>query len=215
MKNIYKEVLDQIVFQYRGYSTEYRKSTQPFILENVKKKVKNYEYYYNDTLVRETLIEHTGSLPIVATAVYPYIDNKNVDLGKTLTMLAIHDIGELIVGDEMAFTKQDNDNEEAAALKLLPKQYHRMYLDMEKRMTDTGKFAKAIDQMTPDIIDMLTPPEITIQRYKLFTDKEPHEIIPMITAFKRPFMEWNPFLTNLHKEIIGRTEERLKPFYKN
>lgn len=215
MKSIYSEVLDRIVFLYAGYSKEYRGNTQPFQLDNIRRSFPAYRYRPADTVVRETLIEHTGSLPVVATAVYPHINAPGVDLGKALTMLALHDIGELVVGDKIAFSKsKDTSGEEREALRLLPEQFHSLYLDMENRLTDTGKFAKAIDQMTPDIVDMLTPAEITVGRYKTMLGKEPHEIVPMVRDYKHPFMVWNDFLKNLHLEILGRTEEQLKPFYR-
>src|ERR1035437_4688717 len=105
MNSIYQEVLEQIIFLYQGYSREHRASTQPFHLQKVQQLVKNYHYNCKDLLIREPLIEHSGSLPVVATAIYPHINNSNVDLGRALIMLAIHDIGELTTGDEMTFTK--------------------------------------------------------------------------------------------------------------
>src|SRR3989344_1720444 len=109
MKDIYGETLDKIIFLYERYSKEHRSSTQPFHLQKVKELVKDYHYDCNDLLVREPLIEHTGSLPIVATTIYPYLNNSQVDLGRALIMLAVHDIGELIVGDEMTFTKNPDN----------------------------------------------------------------------------------------------------------
>ena len=56
------------------------------------------------------MIEHVGCLPIIATFLHPYLD-KPVDLGKVLTILAIHDIGEIKLGDELTFTKKsDQEN---------------------------------------------------------------------------------------------------------
>lgn len=81
--------------------------TQPYLLQTVLDAVAGYEYNPEDKLVRETLIEHVAILPILATALYPYINDSEVDLGEALIMLAIHDIGELVVGDENVFTKQE------------------------------------------------------------------------------------------------------------
>lgn len=216
MKPNYKKILDHLVYLYKGYATEFRATTQPFRWKTIKSVFPNQEYYPKDILYRETLIEHSGVLPVMATAIFPYINNPHIDLGKALIMLAIHDIGELIVGDEIVFAKQTGsaDEEEKEALKLLPESFHSIYLDMERQISDTGKFAKAIDQIVPDIIDMITPPELTIMRYKTFVKKEPHEIIPMIIAHKRQYVQWNEFLTNLHREIMKRTEFKLKQFYK-
>jgi len=204
MGNIYKETLDRIIFLYKGYSREYRASTQPFHLEKAKSLIKNYKYKVDDLLVREPLIEHSGSLPIVATTIYPNINDKNVDLGRALIMLAIHDIGELVSGDEITFTKNGNKtkDEKKEALNLLPKSFHSIYIEMEERQSDTARFAKAVDKMTPDIVDLMTPAEVTIERYKKFVKKEPNQIVATIKEFKHPYMLWNPFMVNLHLEIL-------------
>ena len=216
MNNIYSETLDKIIALYKGYSEEHRASTQPFHLNRAKNLIKDYEYKTDDYLVREPLIEHTGSLPIVATAIYPHIDNPKVDLGRALIMLAIHDIGELGVGDEITFTKKNEnaDGEKAHAFKLLDSSMHSTYLEMEERTTDTARFAKAVDKMTPDIVDLMTPADVTVARYKAFTKKEPEEIVALIKEFKHPYMLWNDFMTKLHLEILRRIDANLKPFYK-
>ena len=210
-----QEVLDNIIYLYQGYSREHRASTQPFHLEKVKKAVKDYAYKYDDLLVREPLIEHTGSLPIVATTIFPHISNKSVDLGRALIMLAIHDIGELAVGDEITFTKkvENADGEKEQALKLLPEYYHAMYLEMEERSSDTARFAKAVDKMTPDIVDFMTPAEITVERYRKYVGKEPREIVSTIKEFKHPYMLWDVFMTDLHLEILAGIDAKLRPFY--
>lgn len=216
MENIYKEALDKVIFLYEKYSKEHRASIQPFHFEKVKSNVKDYEFKFDDVLVREPLIEHSGSLPIIATALYPYIDDSNVDLGRALIMLAIHDIGELVTGDEMSFIKNKNnaEKEKEEALKLLPESFHEIYLEMENRKSDAARFAKAIDKIAPDIVDLITPAEITVERYKKSANKSPEELVPMIKEFKHPYMIWNEFMKNFHLEILKRLDEKLNPFYK-
>jgi hypothetical protein len=213
MDNIYQKVLNQVIFLYTKYSTEHRANTQPFHLQKIKNQFKNYKYDCKDLVVREPLIEHSGSLAIIATAIYPYIKNKKVDLGQALIMLAIHDIGELIVGDEITFTKKENKEEKIQALKLLPKQFHSIYLEMENRTSDTAKFAKAIDKIAPDIIDLIVPAEISVERFKILINKNPNEIVSMIKDFKHPYMIWNNFLKNFHLEILHQLDQKLKPYY--
>jgi hypothetical protein len=209
------EVLDKIISLYQGYSEEYRASTQPFHLNRTVNSVKDYKYDVNDLLVREPLIEHTGSLPIVATTIFPHIDTDKVDIGRALVMLAIHDIGELGVGDEMTFTKsgENADGEKEHALKLLDVSYHELYLEMEERTSDTARFAKAVDKMTPDIVDLMTPPEVIIERYAVFTGKGVTDIVPLIKEFKHPYMLWNGFMIDLHLEILRRIDMGLRPYY--
>ena len=100
------ELLEELEFLFEKYSQELRASTQPYYLAKVAGTVKDYAYHPEDILVRESLMEHVGSLPMVATAFFPFIKDEGVDLGDSLIMLAIHDIWELVTGDEMTFTKK-------------------------------------------------------------------------------------------------------------
>jgi len=127
-------------------------------------------------------------------------------------MLAIHDVGELITGDEMTFTKNSSakDPERTAALSLLDDSYHELYDDVESQTSKSAKFAKAIDKITPDIVDYLTPADITIRRYKHFVGIDPDEIVGLIEAKKRPYMLWNPFMTEFHKLLLDQLAAKLK-----
>jgi HD domain-containing protein len=126
-------------------------------------------------------------------------------------MLAIHDIGELITGDEMTFTKSKDkkDPEMEAARKLLHPYYHDIYEDVEYQKSKSAKFAKAVDKITPDIFDYLTPADITAWRYKHFVDVEPSEVIGLLLKHKRPYMLWNPFMTEFHKLLCEGLEKKL------
>jgi hypothetical protein len=214
-KNKILEVLEQICTLLKGYSEEHRASTQPFHLDKLRKTFPDYKYVCNDRLVREPLIEHIGSLPVIATTVYPYIDEPGVDLGKALIMLAIHDIGEIKTGDENVFTKDvsSKDVETKYALEILNPYYHDLYIDMQNQGSLTAKFAKTVDKVTPDIIDMLTPAEVTIERYRGMTGKSVSEIVPMIREFKYPYVTWNSFLTELYLVILERIELQLNSHY--
>jgi hypothetical protein len=200
----FEALLNQIEFLYERYSLEPRATTQPYVLATANKQIKNYEYKPEDLLVRERLIEHVGSLPIIAITFFPYIDDPQVSLGDAMTMLAIHDIGELVVGDEITFTKisAGKGSEEKAALSLLHPSYHDLYKDVESKSSQTAKFAKAIDKITPDIVDYLTPADITIMRMKHFTGVDVDGIVPLIEKHKRPYMLWNRFMTEFHVYLL-------------
>lgn len=208
---IAQELLVKLEFLFKGYSNELRATTQPYQLERIRSGVSGYEYEPGDVLIRETLMEHVGSLPMVATAFYPFIEDPAVDIGESLTMLAIHDIGELITGDEMTFTKSRDkkDPEMEAARKLLHPYYHDLYEDVESQKSKSAKFAKAIDKITPDIFDYLTPADVTLWRYKHFVGVEPNGIIDLIVKHKRPYMLWNPFMTEFHKLLLSRLADKL------
>jgi 5'-deoxynucleotidase YfbR-like HD superfamily hydrolase len=204
--------LAECEFLFQKYSEELRATTQPYYLSKAIKHIPNYEYRPDDPLIRETLMEHVGSLPMLAAAFYPHVNNADVDLGKALTMLAIHDIGELITGDEITFTKKANakDPERDAALSLLHKIYHATYDDIETQTSPSAKFAKAIDKINPDILDYLTPAHITIERYKHFVGTEPVKIVALIENKKRPYMLWNPFMTEFHILLLDKLAAKLK-----
>lgn len=207
-----QKILDEIEFLFEHYSLERRASTQPYLLKVAQEQLKGYDYQPDDALVRETLIEHVGSLPMLGTALYPYIEDSEVDLGQSLIMMAIHDIGELITGDEMVFTKKAGSHiaEREAALKLLNPIYHDIYDDAETKTSKSAKFAKSIDKINPDIIDYLMPPEITKWRYKEYVGIEPDQIIDTIVKHKRPHMLWNPFMTEFHIFLLKQLDKKLQ-----
>lgn len=207
-----QEILDQIEFLFEHYSLERRATTQPYLLKVAREQIKDYAYHPGDDLVRETLIEHVGSLPMLGTALYPFIDDTEVDLGQSLIMMAIHDIGELITGDEMVFTKKADSHiaEREAALRLLDPMYHDIYDDAETKKSKSAKFAKSIDKINPDIIDYLTPPQITKWRYKEYVGIDPDQIIETIVKHKRPHMLWNPFMTKFHIYLLEQLDKKLR-----
>lgn len=207
-----EEVLEKVAFLFERYSLERRATTQPYLLQIAQQTLKDYQYQPDDSLIRETLMEHVGSLPVLAMALYPYIQDDKVVLGDSLAMLAIHDIGELLTGDEMTFTKAATaaEPEREAALKLLDPLYHNLYHDVEAKASQSAKFAKSIDKITPDIFDYLTPADITIRRYKHFVGVEKNEIIDLIVKHKRPYMAWNPFMTEFHAHLMTRLAAKLK-----
>jgi 5'-deoxynucleotidase YfbR-like HD superfamily hydrolase len=209
---IMQEILKQIEFLFEHYSLERRATTQPYLLKVAQEQLKGYSYHPDDDLVRETLIEHVGSLPMLGTALYPYINDPEVDLGQSLIMMAIHDIGELITGDEMVFTKKADSHvaEREAAIKLLHPMYHDIYDDAETKASKSAKFAKSIDKINPDIIDYLMPPEITKWRYKEYVGIEPDQIVETIVKYKRPHMLWNPFMTDFHIYLLKQLDKRLR-----
>jgi hypothetical protein len=206
-----QRVLEKVEFLFTRYSQERRATTQPYLLDVARNRVVDYVYNPEDDLIRETLMEHVGSLPVLAIELYPYIKNDEVDLGRALTMLAIHDIGELITHDKMTFAKlaSDKDPEFDAALTLLDPRYHAIYDEAETKASMSAKFAKAIDKITPDILDYLTPADITKQRYKHFVGIEENQIIDLIVEHKRPYMLWNPFMTSFHIYLMEKLAEKL------
>lgn len=153
----------------------------------------NFESFdYSSILTREPLLEHVGHLPIIATYLHPYIQHtKTVNLGDALIMLAVHDIGETVVGDVVTYKKVSahEDAERVAAKKLLPKHLFAYFVEFEKRQTDTAKFAKAVDALAPGLHELTLPIELIFGRfdYHGFT-------LDDIVAKKTKYFEWDKTL---------------------
>lgn len=159
---------------------------------------------YDDVRLREPLIEHVGHLPIIAAFLYLHIEHKDdVDLGKALTMLAIHDFGETIVGDVVTFAKTEDHiaAELEAVKKHLPPEYWPLFEEFEARETMTAKFAKAVDSISP-ILHEMPLPKVTMARFNHFNfdaDK--------VEAKKRKDFDWDPVLDAILDELLKRYKE--------
>lgn len=205
-----KEIFDKVIRTIEWYTKTYRKSTQ-FHKYTIESTSKNFLYDPNEESIQESLLEHVWWLPVLASLLYPYLNNSNVNLWETLIMLSIHDIGELITWDIFSYSKTDTDSieETQQALKLLDPLYHWYYNDIENQSTANWKFAKSLDKMIPDIIDYLCLPEISHNRYRIHAWIEPNEIVTLKRKKKIPYMTWNPFISNFHEYILRRLEDHL------
>jgi len=204
----YSKILDDLIFIYQGYNKVYRKSTQPFIQANIQKHFPNYQFHHDDIIVRESLLEHTGSLPIIAVHLHPFMD-QGVDLGKSLTMLAFHDIGELYVGDELTFTKSidESKKEIEAALSLIHPSQHKIYLEMSQQQTNEAKFSKSLDKLAPDFLELLTDKDVVAKRLSEQANWKIVEVNAKVQEKKRPYMLWSKFLTGFHDYLFERRRQ--------
>ena len=181
----YNELLDRLIDQLKRYDAIHRKSIQPFTKAKIQHHFPDYQDEFDHEIIRETLLEHVGSLPIIATYLHPYID-ESVDLGKALMMLAIHDIGELIVGDELTFTKsaEQGPSELDAAMSLLHDDHKAIYREMDQLLTNEAKFVKSIDKLAPDILDYLCGEAYSANRLAVQVGWEPEEAMARVRAKK-------------------------------
>lgn len=195
-------------FEYRAMVTEERYKTQveSGLLEN---------YTFDSEEIREPLIEHIGHLPVIASYLHPNIEHReDVDLGRALIMLSVHDIGETRVGDVLTYTKSDaeTDEEVEAARDLLPEYLFSYFEEMEERETLDAKFAKSVDSIAP-LLHEMTLPKLTPKRFKYHnfdTDK--------IIAKKQVHFEWDETLRDMFAYLIekyrqieaGHTEKSIK-----
>lgn len=198
-------LLDKLLKLYSQYTAEYRSSIQPEKLRIIKES--GVEAKFDSKLIRESLLEHVGHLPITAVAIYPFVKDSAVNLGDALIMLSIHDIAELETGDIAIFIKTDEDKnkEQDIAFNMIEENLQDFYKDMEDQRTSSGKFAKSIDKIVADILDLLVPKEISIERYKsMGVSKD--EIVSKKREKKMQYMTWNPFLKSFYENLLDNVD---------
>ncbi len=194
-------IADKLISLQRAYAFTYRAMVTEERYTGLVESGILKDYAINMTALREPLIEHVGHLPIIASFLHSLIEHRNeVDLGRALIMLSIHDIGETVVGDQFAYTKTDAHavSEEAAAKLLLSEELFAYYTEMEQRESLDAKFAKSIDAMAPFLHEM-SRPELTSKRFAFYqfnTEK--------IRTKKRPYFEWDAVLLALFDEFMER-----------
>lgn len=153
-----------------------------------------------DEMLREPLIEHVGHLPIIASFLHPHIEHsKDVDLGRVLTMLSIHDIGETVLGDTLTYAKNKKQTEEEneVARKLLNRAHIPLFEEFELRESFDAKFAKSVDAMAP-FLHEIDKPKLTRKRFVHWKFNSKH-----IEAKKRPLFEWDAVLKAMFREYLA------------
>ncbi len=163
------------------------------------------EYTFESEWLREPLIEHVGHLPIIASYLHPHIaQTDQVDLGRALIMLSIHDIGETVVGDELTYTKTSSHttHEHAAARELLPDSLLPYFEEMEERKTLDAKFAKSADSLAPILHDMTFPPNVLLDRFAYHGFD-----VDKIIEKKSFYFDWDPVLQDVFTYLVQKYRE--------
>ncbi len=198
------KIFDAIIELHKDYSLIHRRNVsydKYVVLENLGL-IKSHKITVDQPIISESLLEHVGNLPVVATFLYPHLEQKEkIDLGRVLTMLAIHDIGETVVGDGHPHTKtrEHIESEYQAALGLLSENYHKLLDEYEARESLDAKYAKAVDVFSTFLSDQLHPPTMVQTRLKMhgFSGQEIEEKRSKIFA-------WDAFLRVLFLEVVKR-----------
>ncbi len=194
-----KQCLRDLLNLINSYSSIYRGPYLPSRIGRIAAE-------HGSEILRESLADHVGALPIVATFLYPYI-GKELNLGKVLTMLAIHDIGEIVVGDVLTVKRQKTSNEiedeKEAALSLLHPYYHPFFKEFETNESLEAKFAHSIDKISPNLYELIIDKKMAKERHAHFG----FDIVQAVENDKS-VMTWNEFLTRFYDELIHQTKER-------
>jgi len=193
------EILQRLIDLLARYSAVYRGQYSP-------SRVSQAAAEPGSKILRESLADHIGGLPIVATFLYPHLDQK-LDIGKVLLMLAIHDIGETKTGDILTVQREKRDNEiiseQRAALSLLDSGYHSVFNEFEGNNSLEAKFAHSVDKISANLYELIIDKEVARKRHAHFG----FNITEAVTKDKNK-MEWNRFLAGFYEELTRQIKNR-------
>lgn len=201
-----KKILDSLIELQRAYASTYRGMTTEERHRNLISSGLITNYDYDSEFIREPLIEHTGHLPVIASYLWQYAEHKSdINLGRALIMLSIHDIGEIEVGDKVTFHKnqKDNDDEYEVVKKRLPEELLKYFDEFEARETTDAKFAKMVDSLAPELHELALP-EVTKERFEHFKFNT-----QSIIDKKEKYFTWDENFKELFDAMIQRYHDTI------
>jgi len=167
---------------------------------------------------QESVAEHTWRVSLMAMLIEPYLD-KQVDIGKLLKMIIIHDLVEAEARDIPAFDTMNNDQKkkekEVSELKAIENirntlqgdlgdDIFNLWIEFEHKQTYEAKVANALDKLEAQIqhneADIITWIDI---EYKMSFMLEKHtEFDSILTLFKNIIEEESEIkLTNAGLDV--------------
>ncbi len=152
MKKDAKQIIVDFLELQKNYQFTRRSTMTKERFCDIGLKNKEFGLDTTDDRLKETLLEHVGHLPVLATSLYEYAENaEKINLGRVLIMLSIHDIGETKLGDVFAYTKtqREESDELDTAKKMLSPQLITYLEEYEANETFDAKYAKSIDILAP------------------------------------------------------------------
>lgn len=185
----------------KNYARTYRAMVTEERYENIIASGLLKKYNLNLEIIREPLIEHVGHLPIIASCLHQFIEHKNkVNLGRVLTILSVHDIGETKVGDIISYSKPEAHEkmEDKFAKQILPNYLYKHFQEYHEAKSLDAKFAKAVDAIAP-LLHEVVMPELTLARLKHHNFS-----IEKIIAKKAAYFQWDAVLDELFKYIMEK-----------
>jgi putative hydrolase of HD superfamily len=137
-----------------------------FIREIDKEKMIGRQTYISDAGRKENDAEHAWHMAIMTLLLSEYA-TEEIDVLRTISMLLIHDLVEIDAGDTYAYDedakKTQGDRERRAADRIygiLPedqgRKLYELWLEFEERKTPEAKFARAMDNIQPMMLNAAT-----------------------------------------------------------
>jgi len=131
-----------------------------FILELDKLKRVQRQTWLTDTSRKENSAEHSWHIAVMALVLAEYAPKNNLDIGRVIQMLLVHDIVEIDAGDtfcydQEAVTRQaDHENQAAERLfGLLPRdqadRFRGLWEEFEACRTPEARLAHSLDRLQP------------------------------------------------------------------
>ena len=131
-----------------------------FIRELDRLKTVQRQTWLMDTSRKENSAEHSWHIAVMAMVLAEYAPAGDVDIGRVIQMLLVHDIVEIDAGDTFCYDKSaasgQHEREERAALRLfglLPEDiglnFKALWNEFEARETPEALLANALDRLQP------------------------------------------------------------------
>ncbi len=155
---------------------------------------------------RESVAEHSWRIALMAMLLRHEFPRLNMD--RVICMCLIHDLGECFTGDIPTFLKTDAErkNEDDllnAWVSSLPEEVSRdlsdLYGEMERMDTEEARLYKALDKLEAVIQHNESP----------LSTWEDHEY-DLNRTYAFDAVAFSPYLTQLRKEILKDTEEKIR-----
>ncbi|MDW7694065.1 HD domain-containing protein [Flammeovirgaceae bacterium SG7u.111] len=123
--------------------------------------------YLSDGSRRENDAEHSWHLALMAVLLAEHANEPNLDVGKAVKMVLIHDVVEIDAGDTYAYDakgmEDQAEREQKAAdriFAILPedqaKEFRAIWDEFEERKTPEAKYAAALDRLHPMLLNFLS-----------------------------------------------------------
>jgi 5'-deoxynucleotidase YfbR-like HD superfamily hydrolase len=198
-----KELVDEIFKVQKEYARIHRYIISPWRYEQALNEglIKSNEL--SSSVIRESVLEHIGHLPALATIIYPYLARVGeVDLARTLLYLSIHEAPERITGDKISTHKTSIDDEEelAAARQIFSgkcEKYLALYEDYHFIRNIDAQFAMSVDKLAPFFFyDFFEP------KFRRFYWKPNGVTWEALYARQTKLMDWDSTIRGLYDYIM-------------